>query len=199
MLEEYRKKRKFTETPEPSGQLRRSKSGEPVFVVQKHDATSLHYDFRLEIGGVLVSWAVPKGPSINPADKRLAMRTEDHPMEYARFEGVIPVGHYGAGPVMVWDIGSYTNADELPMEKQLERGELKFTLHGQKLEGGFVLVHTRQKQWLLIKHRDEYVDRSWDITVSRLNHSALSGLTLDEIAAGHPRKKRKIGAARMGA
>jgi len=202
-LEEYRKKRNFSETREPRGRIRRVLRFGHRFVVQKHDATNLHYDFRLEIGGVLVSWAVPKGPSLNPADKRLAMRTEDHPLEYADFEGVIPEGAYGAGTVMVWDAGAYdTPEGEPPAEQQLARGEVKVTLHGTKLEGGFVLIHTgkrstnpsQRKRWLLIKHRDEYARSSSDIGKGRLDYSAASGRTLAEIAAGKPAGKRKTSA-----
>jgi bifunctional non-homologous end joining protein LigD len=135
-LEEYVKKRNFNETPEPAG--RQNPSGRsaklPIFVVQKHKATSLHYDFRLGIEGVLVSWAVPKGPSMNPADKRLAIQTEDHPIEYANFEGVIPEGQYGAGTVMVWDKGTYQTDPGDSAAEQLVQGELKFTLRGKKLK-----------------------------------------------------------------
>jgi len=163
-LEEYRRKRKFRETPEPSGRKRASHR-QPIFVVQEHHASRLHYDFRLEIDGVLVSWAVPKGPSMDPADKRLAMQTEDHPMEYASFEGVIPEGNYGAGKVILWDMGTYESDVETPLGAQLDRGEIKFTLHGKKLKGSFVLIHTgrratvksRANQWLLIKHREARV------------------------------------------
>ena len=132
-LEEYRRKRQLSKTPEPAGRVRRGKGRS--FVVQKHDAMRLHYDFRLEINGVLVSWAVPKGPSMDPASKRFATMTEDHPLEYADFEGVIPVEHYGAGTVMVWDKGTYETEDDLPAEEQLARGEIKLILHGKKLQG----------------------------------------------------------------
>jgi len=193
-LGEYRKKRRFEATPEPAGrgELQAGAQHRPVFVVQKHDARRLHYDFRLEIDGVLASWAVPKGPSVNPADKRLAMQTEDHPMEYAGFEGVIPEGNYGAGPVMVWDRGTYEMEGRGSAAEQLARGELKFRLHGQKLHGSFVLVRTRGrpgdpregKQWLLIKHRDEHVDASWDM--DRYDWSVLTGRSLREIGQGLP-------------
>jgi bifunctional non-homologous end joining protein LigD len=190
-LEEYRKKRNFKETPEPAGKAKRiGKSARlPIFVVQKHQATALHYDFRLEIGGVLVSWAVPKGPSMNPADKRLAIQTEDHPIEYANFEGVIPEGHYGAGTVMVWDKGHYQTDPNDSATEQLARGEIKFALDGKKLRGGFVLIRSGlkssgssgQRSWLLIKRQDEYADRSWNI--DRHDWSALTRRSLDEIAA----------------
>jgi bifunctional non-homologous end joining protein LigD len=169
-LEEYRKKRKFEETPEPAGRVH-EESGRARFVVQKHLASQLHYDFRLEIDGVLASWAVPKGPSLNPRDKRLAMMTEDHPLAYADFEGVIPEGNYGAGQVMVWDKGTYEAQGDKSAAEQLAEGALKFTLHGEKLRGGFALVNTgrreadprQQKRWLLIKERDKSADPSWNI------------------------------------
>jgi bifunctional non-homologous end joining protein LigD len=194
-LEEYRKKRNFKETPEPAGKQKgiRKSAKLPIFVVQKHQATNLHYDFRMEIGGVLVSWAVPKGPSLNPADKRLAVQTEDHPIEYANFEGVIPEGHYGAGTVMVWDKGTYETDPGASAAEQLAQGELKFSLDGKKLRGGFVLIRTRlksattrgQRSWLLIKRQDEYADRSWKI--DRYDWSVLTGRSLQEIAAALPR------------
>lgn len=166
-LDEYRKKRDFRVTPEPSpGRKKVHRS--PIFVVQKHQAARVHYDFRLEMDGVLASWAVPKGPSLNPADKRLAVRTEDHPLEYADFEGDIPDGQYGAGTVMVWDKGTYQAEPGAPPAAQLAKGELKLTLHGEKLKGGFVLLRARLKSassnnCLLIKRQDEYADRSWNI------------------------------------
>src|ERR1700737_3295260 len=191
-LEEYRKKRNFKETPEPAGTKKTThKSAKlPIFVVQKHQATALHYDFRLEIEGVLVSWAVPKGPSLNPADKRLAVQTEDHPMEYANFEGVIPEGQYGAGTVMVWDKGTYETDGDGSAAEQLAQGELKFVLRGKKLQGGFVLIRTglksasarRQRSWLLVKRQDEYADPAWNI--DRYDWSVLTGRNLEEIAAG---------------
>lgn len=159
-LDIYRKKRKFEETPEPRGRVQRSKKRALAFVVQEHHASTLHYDFRLEVEGVMASWAVPKGPSLNPADKRLAVKVEDHPIEYNTFEGTIPKGHYGAGRVIIWDKGTYEPVGELSPAEQIERGELKFVMHGSKLRGGFVLVHTADKRWLLIKHRDEYATKS---------------------------------------
>jgi bifunctional non-homologous end joining protein LigD len=165
------------------GQLKRSLSSRPglLFVVQKHQGRNLHYDFRLEVSGVLKSWAVPKGPSVNPAVKRLAVAVEDHPLEYADFEGNLPEGQYGAGPVMVWDQGTYTPEDSDNVAASLENGELKFVLHGQKLRGSWVLVRTRNNNnWLLIKHRDAYASTD-DIT--RLEpQSILSGRSLSEIA-----------------
>ncbi|MFZ0640165.1 MAG: DNA ligase D [Candidatus Acidiferrales bacterium] len=161
-LQEYRKKRRFKETPEPSGKVARGRGDR--FVVQEHHARRLHYDFRLEVGGVLKSWAVPKGPSMNPADKRLAIQTEDHPLEYGSFEGTIPAGHYGAGEVAIWDSGTFEPEGQLSASEQIERGELKFTLHGKKLKGSFVLVRLRGRrngaktEWLLIKHRDQAAD-----------------------------------------
>ena len=188
-LEEYRRKRSFEKTPEPAGE-KGSAAGGNRFVVQKHDARRLHYDFRLEIDGALKSWAVPKGPSLNPADKRLAMQTEDHPLEYAGFEGVIPQGQYGAGPVMVWDQGTFEPEGGLSATQQLERGDLKFALRGRKLRGSFVLVKLRQSQkeqgkpWLLIKHKDAHADLSWN--VDDHDGSVLSGRTLKEIEEGQP-------------
>ncbi len=197
-LEEYRRKRKFEETPEPAPKPARGAGG-ASFVVQQHDATRMHWDLRLEIDGVLASWAVPKGPSLNPADKRLAVQTEDHPLDYAGFEGVIPEGNYGAGTVMVWDNGTYEIEGGETAAAQLARGDLKFRLHGHKLRGGFALVHSGKratdpkdrKNWLLIKHRDEAADPAWDI--EKLDWSVISGRTLGEIEAGLPARAGSAG------
>jgi bifunctional non-homologous end joining protein LigD len=164
-LQLYNKKRNFKDTPEPSGKAAKAASN-LIFVVQRHKASHLHYDFRLEMDGVLKSWAVPKGPSLNPADKRLAMMVEDHPYSYRDFAGVIPEGNYGAGIVEVWDKGTLSdldNSDTAMAEKKLKAGlkagNLKFTLRGKKLKGEFALVKLKGKQenaWLLIKHRDKF-------------------------------------------
>ena len=201
-LEAYRKKRNFDHTPEPPGDVRRAaRRRTPIFVVQKHDASRLHYDFRLEINGVLTSWAVPKGPSMNPADKRLAVMTEDHPLEYADFEGIIPKGQYGAGTVMVWDKGWYEPASGLPPDRQLARGKIDVVLHGRKLREGFTIIRTtnrssgrsQTRNWLLVKHRDEYADSSWNIEAPTLNRSVLTGRTLEEIARGAAPKRQRVG------
>jgi len=183
-LEEYKRKRRFEQTPEPPPKL--EKASQQRFVVQKHRATRLHYDFRLEMEGVLKSWAVPKGPSLDPADKRLAMQVEDHPVSYLDFEGTIPPGNYGAGTVMVWDIGTWEtegNASEM-----LAKGDLKFRLHGKKLQGSFVLAHMRSRrpgskgtEWLLIKHRDDHVVPGYNI--DEYDYSALTKRSLDQIAS----------------
>ena len=178
-LTEYKKKRSFKKTPEPGPEKKSSEFGN-IFVVQKHRATQLHYDFRLEADGVLLSWAVPKGPSMDPNVKRLAMHVEDHPVDYARFEGVIPEGEYGGGTVMVWDTGIYGPENTTSVSKAVAKGELKFALLGEKLKGSFVLVRTREPQWLLIKHRDKYA-REGDITETQ-PFSVLTKRTLAEIA-----------------
>ena len=189
-LEDYLKKRDFQRTPEPPGKKDR-KAGKPIFVIQKHAARRLHYDFRIEVGGVLKSWAVPKGPSTNPRDKRLAVPTEDHPMEYADFEGVIPEGEYGAGAVMVWDIGTYRNlrekdGKELPVEKCVDDGHIAIWLEGRKLQGGYALVRTgkgEKAQWLLVKMKDEEADARRNPVSSQPN-SALTDRTLKQIMKG---------------
>lgn len=162
-LKDYVKKRRFDRTPEPRGKIARR--SELRFVIQKHRATALHYDFRLEAAGVLKSWAVPKGPSLDPAEKRLAMQVEDHPVEYGTFEGVIPEGEYGGGTVMLWDHGTYEPDDD--PAKALRAGELRFTLRGKKLHGGWVLVRTGGRKWLLIKRKDAAASKTADITVAK--------------------------------
>ena len=194
-LDLYRKRRDFTSTPEPSGERsqRRSKPKLLRYVIQKHLASHLHYDFRLEWNGVMLSWAVPKGPSLDPSVKRLAMQVEDHPIDYSDFESVIPSGEYGGGTVMVWDTGSWT-PESPDVDAALRKGELKFSLKARKLGGSWVLVRTRgyrgsakradqtskRSSWLLIKHRDAYASKE-DITLEA-PRSALSGRTLAEIA-----------------
>jgi bifunctional non-homologous end joining protein LigD len=166
-LAKYNTKRNFNETSEPSGKKNEGRDDQLVFVIQRHKASHLHYDFRLEMEGVLKSWAVPKGPSLNPQDKRLAMMVEDHPYDYKDFAGVIPEGNYGAGIVEIWDSGTYTSIqdtgnaaeDEKLLKAGLESGNLKFTLKGKKVKGEFALVRLKgdnSNSWLLIKHNDAY-------------------------------------------
>ena len=185
-LETYRKKRKFDSTNEPAG-ADPDRKGAGRFVIQKHGARRLHYDLRLEIDGVLRSWAVPKGPSLDPKEKRLAVRTEDHPVEYLTFEKVIPAGNYGAGAMIVWDYGEFDVEGEASAAEQLARGELKLLLYGWKVAGGFVLVKTnrksgKQEEWLLIKHRDAAVDESFE--VEDRPESAVTGRTIEDMLAG---------------
>jgi len=188
-LREYQSKRDFQNTPEPSGDPSagpRSKS-KLLYVIQKHQASHLHYDFRLEWCGVLVSWAVPKGPSLDPSVKRLAVQVEDHPLEYGDFEGVIPQGEYGGGTVLLWDRGTWT--PEVPdVDAALQKGELKFSLSGQKLSGSWVLIRTKRNgagrpQWLLIKHRDQFASTK-DIE-AEMPRSVTSAKLLAEIAREH--------------
>src|SRR5437660_267512 len=190
-LEEYRRKRRFDLTPEPSGKDVQATS-ENTFVVQKHAARRLHYDFRLAINGTLKSWAVPKGPSLNSADKRLALEPEDQPLHYGVFEGNIPQGSYGAGTVMVWDRGTFTVEGTLDARKQLEREEIKFNLDGQKLRGSFVLVKLRHSEkgneWLMMKHKDAAEDSAWNI--EEHDGSVLTGRTLEEIKEELPPKRK---------
>jgi len=180
-LSEYQRKRDFTKTSEPRGAP--DPSGKNRFVVQKHWATRLHYDFRLEMEGVLVSWAIPKGPTLNPAERRLAAHVEDHPVSYYDFEGTIPKGEYGGGTVMVWDWGTF-ELEESTAAESLKRGEVKFRLHGVKLSGRYALVRTRsEKDWLLIKKRDEAADPNFDI--EKLSYSVKTGRSKEEIEQGH--------------
>lgn len=208
-LQKYRDKRHFGVTPEPEGGTKPAAGGQPIFVIQKHDATRLHYDFRLEVEGVLKSWAVPKGPSTDPAVKRLAMPTEDHPMGYAGFEGTIPEGEYGAGTVIVWDRGTYRNLSEhkgeaLSMEAALEEGRVKVWLEGEKLRGGYALARTRgtdgRPGWLLIKLKDEHADTADDL-LARRPESVLTGRTLEQVASppASPRKRARPVSTRKAA
>ena len=179
-LKEYKSKRNFKKTTEPSGKKIVNKDAK-IFVVQKHHASHLHYDFRLELDGVLKSWAVPKGPSLNPKDKRLAVEVEDHPIDYANFEGEIPKGEYGGGHVIVWDKGEWLPPENV--EEQLKKGHLEFELHGQKLGGLWMLLrthmaNTKKNNWLLIKRDDEKAS-SKDVTKNE--KSVLSGVTLKEL------------------
>lgn len=188
-LDEYQGKRDFRKTSEPSG--RKTEAAEmPIFVIQKHDASTLHYDFRIEVDGVLKSWAVPKGPSTDPSEKRLAVPTEDHPMEYADFEGLIAEDEYGAGVVLVWDRGTYRNLKEedeegdiLSVSEQLENGHATIWLEGEKLQGGYALIRTGggdDTRWLLIKMKDEGADARRKPT-STQPESVISGRTIEQI------------------
>lgn len=205
-LAEYKQKRRFSSTPEPQGG--KGSGGAFKFVVQKHAASHLHYDFRLELEGVLLSWAVPKGPSLNPADKRLAMKVEDHPMDYRLFEGTIPAGNYGAGTVMVWDEGTYTDFEESEdpaaarkhLKAGFKKGDLKFVLHGQKLSGAFVLAKMGndrgENSWLLIKKKDAFASTA---DVTKQDRSVLSERSLEEIAKGGGRQWLKAPKLDLGA
>lgn len=192
-LSTYRAKRDFTKTAEPSGSTIR-KAEYPRFVIQKHDATRLHYDLRLELDGVFKSWAVTKGPSLDPADKRLAVEVEDHPLDYGDFEGTIPKGQYGGGTVMLWDRGFWVPEDGKPAEQALQDGELKFLLAGEKLQGGWVLVRMKgdrfggsRTNWLLIKHKDEWSRAGDEDHLLDEDRSVASGRSMEEIAAGKGR------------
>lgn len=187
-LKTYKAKRDFRKTREPLGAKRRAR-GKPIFVVQKHDASRLHYDFRIEVDGILKSWAIPKGPSMDPREKRLAVPTEDHPMGYAGFEGTIPEGQYGGGTVMVWDTGTYTSlktgddGNEVPISEQLAKGHATIRLEGHKLKGGFALIRAGRiggPGWLLVKMADANARPGYDITSSEPDSTA-SGRSIEEI------------------
>src|ERR1700722_19655245 len=209
-LVKYKEKRNFKVTPEPSGDgsTKMAADEKRLYVIQKHRATQLHYDFRLEFEGVLLSWAVPKGPSLDPSVKRLAMQVEDHPVDYGGFEGVIPEGEYGGGTVMVWDTGTWTpESQSADVAAALKKGDLKFLLHGKKLHGSWVLVRTRGfgsssagKSWLLIKHRDEFASTE-DIAATEPRSAVSKRLLVDiardgggdveKAATGDPQTKQK--------
>jgi DNA ligase D-like protein (predicted 3'-phosphoesterase) len=187
-LEAYRQKRDFAKTSEPAGSDGKKTKGKPRFSVQKHRSKRLHYDLRLEVEGVLKSWAVPKGPSVDSREKRLAVPTEDHPLDYIDFEGRIPEGEYGAGSVIVWDIGTYentTNADgkQVPMTEALEKGHATIFLSGKKLSGGFALTRTgkgKNERWILVKMKDDEARPDLDILEAEPD-SALTGRSVDEV------------------
>lgn len=196
-LDEYRKKRDFNKTAEPAGGTA-ERGGTLRFVIQKHDARNMHFDLRLELDGVMKSWAIPKGPSLDPSIKRLAMQVEDHPIEYNTFEGTIPAGEYGGGTVMLWDRGTYSadpamadgERDDVAVQRGYDKGDLKVVLDGQRLHGSWVLVRTRfgpggsssKPSWLLIKHRDAFARPGSDV-VAEVSTSAESGRTMEQIAA----------------
>jgi len=199
-LKEYKSKRDFSKTSEPKPGVK-SGGDRLRFVIQKHDATSLHYDFRLEMDGVLKSWAVPKGPSQDPKIKHLAMMVEDHPLDYRNFEGVIPEGEYGGGAVIVWDAGWYETIEKIDDKKEQEnyllselaKGSVKMKLHGKKVKGEFALVKTKgmgDHAWLLIKHNDAFASPA---DVLKLDHSVLSGITIEEMEqeAGIDKHRKK--------
>jgi bifunctional non-homologous end joining protein LigD len=200
-LAEYRRKRDFKRTREPKGAATRPPASVRLaYVIQRHEATRLHFDLRLELDGVMKSWAVPKGPSLDPSVKRLAIEVEDHPIEYNSFEGTIPEGEYGGGTVMLWDRGTYRYPGEADdpvaaLRAGYRKGDFKFELRGKRLRGSWVLVRTRRQgrknQWLLIKHRDDEADPELD-PVERYQTSVTTGRTMDEIAAGaKPRRPRR--------
>jgi bifunctional non-homologous end joining protein LigD len=188
-LGRYPAKRDFAKTPEPAGAGEARKYAGPgrIYVIQKHRAGHLHYDLRLESGGVLKSWAVPKGPSLDPVDKRLAVEVEDHPLDYAGFEGVIPQGEYGAGTVIVWDRGTFRPQGEASFEEMVAKGAVKVEIAGEKLAGGFALVRTRfggkKNNWLLIKEKDAHARPGSDVT-AEAPRSVLSGRDVDEVGQG---------------
>jgi bifunctional non-homologous end joining protein LigD len=192
-LKEYARKRSFDKTPEPKPDAGPTPAGKNFFCVQRHDATRLHYDFRLEVDGTLKSWAVPKGPSLEPLSKNLAVHVEDHPLDYGNFEGNIPQGEYGGGSVMLWDRGVYELLGDAPALAQIERGDLKFRLHGEKLRGEFALVKMKNRgkgnEWLIIKKKDAEAKPGWNIEDH--SHSVLTGRTTRHqppATSHHPRR-----------
>ena len=201
LLKKYQSMRDFSDTPEPSGKEKRPKKKKPMFVIQKHQASHLHYDFRLEMEGVLKSWAVPKGPSYDPGDKRLAMMTEDHPYAYGSFEGVIPEGNYGAGNVIIWDTGTweFIEPGDDPV-KAVAAGKLTFRLTGKKMFGEWALVRirgrsTKGNEWLLLKHRDEFANEDVDVT-KVAPRSVVSNRTVEEVDASRTWKSNRAATAK---
>ncbi|HKD06316.1 MAG TPA: DNA polymerase ligase N-terminal domain-containing protein [Bryobacteraceae bacterium] len=197
-LQEYARKRDFTKTPEPGpGKVVKSSTHSGRFFIQRHNASRLHYDFRLEIAGTLKSWAIPKGPSLDPGVKHLAAMVEDHPLDYGDFEGNIPKGEYGGGSVMLWDRGTFELIGEEDGLAQIARGDLKFWLHGEKLDGSWALVQMKGRgkgnEWLIIKKKDEGADPSWDIEAHAV--SVKTGRTQEEIAGDLPARKKAAKAA----
>src|SRR5437868_1567116 len=194
-LDEYRRKRSFKKTPEPAPEApleqKRAEAQTASFFIQRHHARRLHYDLRLEAGGVLKSWAVPKGPTLDPGEKRLAVLVEDHPIDYGSFEGTIPEGNYGAGSVTVWDRGTYELLGEESFEQQMERGDLKFTLHGHKLMGAFALARMKNRgkgnEWLLIKKKDFAAQPGWN---AEDDLRSAQGAAADPASAAGARKSR---------
>lgn len=183
-LAEYKKKRHFEKTPEPKPKIKKSTTKKPTFVIQKHAASHLHYDLRLEIGGVMPSWAVPKGIPTDPADRRLAMMTEDHPIDYASFEGTIPKGQYGGGTVMIWDYGTYENLRNVSMQDALNHGKIEVFFEGKKIKGAYALIHTgkgdQEKRWLILKMKHEPEGRKKQFKVNE--KSAKTGRTMKQIS-----------------
>ncbi|HZL57094.1 MAG TPA: DNA polymerase ligase N-terminal domain-containing protein, partial [Bryobacteraceae bacterium] len=193
-LQEYARKRDFKQTPEPGpGGVVKSGTHGGRFFIQRHNATRLHYDFRLEIDGTLKSWAIPKGPSLDPAVKHLAAMVEDHPLDYGDFEGNIPKGQYGGGSVMLWDRGTFELIGEEDGLAQIARGDMKFELHGEKLHGTWAIVHMKNRgkgnEWLIIKKKDDAADATWDIEAHA--HSVKTGRSQEEIAGDLPAHKTK--------
>ncbi len=186
-LEKYNQKRNFSKTSEPKGKVTYHNNKKRVFVVQYHMARKEHYDFRLELSGTLKSWAIPKGPSYEQKEKRLAIQVEDHPIDYKNFEGIIPKGQYGGGTVMIWDEGTWEPSTNHP-KKDLENGSLKFTLFGNRLQGKWTLVHFKEKNWLLIKEKD---DKHLYKDITKLKTSIKTGRTMKEIEEGKNEKARK--------
>jgi len=184
-LKDYRKKRNFNSTTEPLERKKDNRRHKNLFVIQKHKATQLHYDFRIEIDHVLVSWAVPKGPSTDPKEKNLAIRTEDHPLEYANFEGIIPEDQYGGGTVIVWDKGNYENQADVNMSEALREGKIKIWLRGKKIQGGYHLIRIKntkknQEKWLLMKSKDNEADARRNPTTTQ-PESVISNMTIEQI------------------